>query len=712
MGKNIHFLIIFIVGVCFYNNFAFAVHPNDVAVAVGVPSQKNDVTNIKDGKAINCTIKFNELDYVGMKFDGEALCVYAPNAGKAVATCALYGYQRIINPANPQYTQDPPAGANISTNPDNYYYCVRNLPANIKYEACINSAPKISDYLSKNANILFTWERTSPKDGNCRCGSKDEPKVLKDCYQEIAEFPSLCQEMGLSEAKWEELTEDQQCSAFPTCKCADGRSFLSNIAKDKCAEEKIRVSAVVPPPPIAGEVPPPSPIVVEAPTPIPTPTAVEVELTSCIDSWENQAKECEKKADKAAISCKAVDKKLAKENKDTAGAIDAASNMHTNMKAGSGAQQQCFLASLAANVAKDSLSAITDSCKSDRKSCSNACSQETLANLQKSCQDKISPEEVMGPHLPSAVAARAAQIALNQNYFDTNEKEIKEIYADGQEVCSAEAGKGELKLSELLSSVGKSLHSSVMCMCQLSSSGPNVSDECKSIPSPNDCNLIPSGPGCGVYGSLDVCTPGVAYDAKLCNCQLNPKTAGCPGHLSGGLTTFAGTQINSKGAADSGGGNIIAGGPKSSGGDMDVPIGSDEAGSDLKYQGPVGDAGAGPSGGSPGGMGGGPSSGGPAEAQAVAPEEKGIGGLFNQAKSIMSNAFGLKKSPPTNPSIKDAKKSSAIDANKFRPMRGVASKSGFGTKNQDIWIMMNKCIIAETCRNNNNSFLDSALKHK
>jgi hypothetical protein len=247
-------------------------------------------------------------------------------------------------------------------------------------------------------------------------------------------------------------------------------------------------------------------------------------------------------------------------------------------------------------------------------------------------------------------------------------------------------------------------------MCKLSST--NTGD-CNTIPTISDCNSNPSNPGCGVYGSLDVCTPGYTYNASLCNCQTNPKSAGCPGYVSGGLANFAtGTSLRAGTGPSAGGGGGISGNLKPSSSDINVSGSDDEVASNAQLSGISGSA-PGGGGGSPGGGGGGVGGGAPpADPVAAAPEEKGLGGLFNQAKSFMSGAFGSKKADSGNGNIKNSKNPNAADASKFRPSRRVASKSGFGTKNQDIWLMMNRCFVAESCAGNNNNFLDSALKQK
>ena len=68
-------------------------------------------------------------------------------------------------------------------------------------------------------------------------------------------------------------------------------------------------------------------------------------------------------------------------------------------------------------------------------------------------------------------------------------------------------------------------------------------------------------------------------------------------------------------------------------------------------------------------------------------EEKGLTGLFNQAKTFFKDSLGAKKAPTTV--TKNGKSEKGFDPNKLRPTRNVASKSGIGSKNQDIWKMSN-----------------------
>ena len=237
---------------------------------------------------------------------------------------------------------------------------------------------------------------------------------------------------------------------------------------------------------------------------------------------------------------------------------------------------------------------------------------------------------------------------------------------------------------------------------------------CAAIPTPGACDLNPATPGC-VYGSIAVCTPGSGYDAKLCSCQLNPKEAGCPGGAaSGGLSNFASPSIKNNGINDGGAPTTIAGGLKAAGAFPDLPRGTNDDGSSGGTPMTLGASpSSGPGGGGGGSLGGGGASGGgepPAAAGEPAAEEKGLGGLFNQAKTFFKDALGSKKTPTA--ATKNGKSEKGFDPNKLRPTRGLASKNGIGSKNQDIWKMSNSCMYAETCPRNMNSFLEAPLKQK
>jgi hypothetical protein len=267
-------------------------------------------------------------------------------------------------------------------------------------------------------------------------------------------------------------------------------------------------------------------------------------------------------------------------------------------------------------------------------------------------------------------------------------------------------------MSNLLTGLGNSLQSSMQCACQTSSA---AGADCQSVPNINNCESNPSLPGCQVYGALGSCVPGSpGYDAKTCNCLQNPSSPGCGG--SGGTTPATLFGGNLRGVPVSGGGNGFAGGGAVGGsrGTSSLDLGgraNDIVKADLSSA--SGTTGAAPApgnnigGGSVSGGGGGGN--GAAEepaAAAAAAEEGGLKGLFNQAKNAMMNAIGrggrnstrtAGNGKATNPNMK-----------KFKPLRGLANnQDGMGTKNMDIWKMVNMCANGETCASNRNNYMQA-----
>lgn len=672
-------------------SFGFAIN------AVAAPSQKNDIAwgSVASGKPgsknISCSIKFADLNYVGIQFEGEAICVEAKNDAEASVNCR--GMKRWINPGNPQY-QSSIKGTRGS-NPEGYFYCVSGALENDKMYACEKIAPTKSIYNSqgKDYQIVFKWDKTSNKDGDCLCGMKGAPNLgFQECDRDAPRFPDLCAKIKLPKASYEEIMAmtdetdraNAQCGAM-ACKCADGRIFPSATAETKCKEE--------PPPKKASGVAEATPT-----TPRPPPQdTLDENLKLCVDNWKESANKCKTTSDEAKKGCRSDDKSGA----DTAKVIDAASKSYINSKSGTGAQQECFTGGLVANYAKDLLNKKSDECATKTDSCKEVCKVEEINKEKDRCYT------ILRGVIESRYGGGDVPDNKNSQYFTEGERLANDLITQGQTVCGEVEKTDKGMISDALSSVGKSLASSMTCMCKLSSGGTGPCDQ---IAPPSSCETNPNLPGCRQYGSLNVCTPGASYDAKLCSCQLNPKGAGCPGgDLSGGLSNFAtgGDIQSSTGTADIGTPiSDLKAGPT----DLDsMTPEATEAGKLTLEPTKTGANAGGPG----GGVGGGSSSGGAGEPSGGAPDEEeksGIRGLFGAAKSFMSNAFGGKKTKGNGDVA--GSKNGKFDPNKFRPIRGVASKTGVGSKNQDIWKMVNTCLYSETCASNSNSFLESPLKHK
>ncbi|MBY0554600.1 hypothetical protein K2P97_08730 [bacterium] len=671
------------------------------------PSQVNDVawTEVgskvpyvgKNGKTIDCKVKFADLDYVGLKFVGEATCVAANNDSEARKACKASGLW--INPGNPQY-QKIIAGTRDS-NPEGYYYCAKPNMRNKKVFACKNVAPKESIYLDTDRNVVFKWEPSAGTDGDCFCGQQGNASSFRECAQELPVFADQCQPKGFTTASLSEInamTDEKArdlalCSI--ACKCQDGRIFPIGSVAEKCKEPPM-------PPPVE---PTNVAATVDAPRP-PPPTAAPVEdtldanLKTCVDTWKENANKCKVASEEAKKECKGEDKTKKEAQDETAKVVDAANKAYVSSKTGSGAQQECFTGGVIASFANDLLNQKSDVCESSSTACTSACNIEDLNKERQRCHGILTDvvrTRYGGDEPPDS--------NRNSNYFTEGERVVNEVTTQGNAICG-EINKNEKSMiSSALEGVGKSMAASMTCMCKLSS---GATGPCDKIVPPSNCTSNPDLPGCKQYGAIGVCTPGSTYDAKLCSCQLNPKGAGCPdGEKSGGLSNFA-TGGDLKGAT----GDFAVANPVS-----DLKPGPADLGGLKPEDGPASNlklepskGGNSPSVGGGGGPSGGPGGGEPAAEPGAEEEKSGLSGLFGAAKTFVSNAFNSKKASG-NGNLKGDPKSK-FDASKFRPVRGVAGKSGVGSRNQDIWRMVNTCLYSETCSSNSNSFLESPLKHK
>lgn len=635
----------------------------------------------------------NTLSYMGIIFKGPengspVNCINAKTQSVARAACAEGNL--IINPANPQYTNDAQDSLakstggvpSLSVNPLGFYYCIPGGSVNkSKAEYCgfdklMDNGSKWPD--SKIFDLDFKFDvKKGFTDGNCLCKRYDEKdeRKYKLCINE-EDLPSpeegVCFKAGLAP---DDKINEHGRAVF--CKCSDGRYKPAETAKKDCA--------------IPEDAPAKVAAVTEQPPTEPTP-----ELKACVANWVKKSESCKAKSLAAIATCNSENEQN-KESQDTKKLASAAGEQYTKSKAGSGAQAECFVASVLTSGSMGLMTDLFAKCNADVDSCNSECSAKP-DEMDLPCADIIQQTKV------------PAQIQANENYVMRYSGVIFDNFNDGQRDCKIDAKKGQSDLSKLASGLGKSLEKSVQCMCKLSSSG----GDCNAIPTVAACNANPGSPGCGVYGSVAVCTPGNGYDAKLCSCQLNPKEAGCPGGgLSGGLSNFASPSIKNNGIGDGGSPTTIASGLKNSGAYPDLPVGAnDDTSSGPQSQlGPAG-GGAGVGGGGGGGGGGAGAGGGepPVAAEGPPAEEKGIGGFFKQAKNFFKDTLSRKKGSSGTAAKRRTDK--GFDPYKLRPTRNIANKSGIGSKNQDIWKMSNSCIYAETCPGNMNSFLEAPLKQK
>jgi hypothetical protein len=342
-------------------------------------------------------------------------------------------------------------------------------------------------------------------------------------------------------------------------------------------------------------------------------------------------------------------------------------------------------------------------CKRDFSNCNRLCNgtanETRLAEYKRLCSASIGK---------TTAELEADRTTPNGVAFNDAAARIQGIIEPALRVCTVDAKKNKDTLSKLLDGVGRALQSSVQCACQTSSTGQN----CNNIPPVRDCTMIPQPAGCGGYEAMATCSVGApGYNAKECACMQNPAAPGCGGG-SNAISAFSGPPIANNLARGTPGGGVNFGGGASGGRGSGFSIGAnaDVENGDLSFLNsakPIGASGP-PIGGGGGTPGAGGSSNGNATddkgAGLMGEEEKGIGGIFNQAKTFMSRALGYNRKPAAKKSGNGAL--GKPDMGRFKPLRGLAGRSGgMGSRNMDIWKMMNACTSGDTCKSNENNYL-------
>lgn len=540
-----------------------------------------------------------------------------------------------------------------------------------------------ADYLSLTDN------------GDARCFCRDAGKTVLYSEERRKGLAKACKKdpaavaQAATPASSDATVTTKTCESFPglttlgpesedvgtNCECAglkSGRTYPKSDAgaascraelASEAAEERQRVAAAAA-----------------------APTEPTQDLKTCVDDGLKEAQSCKDSQELAGKTCD--ENNL---DQDAEKISNAATGAYISTKSGTGAQQECFTASLASNVGLKAIKMVKDECEVLVTSCKSKCATQVFEKYETECKPKV------------------AGIAVNEQYYNSKSGEIKQTLGDSLTLCEGKIEKDKGVISDLFSQVGDALGKSLQCMCQLSSGATTSSKEGCNIPSVQTCETNPSAPGCRAVIGLGPCTPGSSYDPKLCSCQIEPKGAGCPGGgLSGNLNGFAtGSNINNTAGNDASIGTPIS--SLSGSGNLDLSGLGKETGpaGNLKLEPSKGgnQAGGGPGGGGPGGGSGGSSSG-EGDGSAAGGEEdgkSGIGGLLNQAKTFMSNLTGGDKNKQ-NGALGKAKNTKP-NLDKFRPRGMASSDSIIGSKNMDIWKMMNLCTNGENCKSNVNNYI-------
>jgi hypothetical protein len=381
------------------------------------------------------------------------------------------------------------------------------------------------------------------------------------------------------------------------------------------------------------------------------------------------------------------------------GMVNAAGQAGIASQAGSGNQQQCFGAGVGMMGTREALRLGKQSCDAEFGSCQATCSDQTFRRMDTDCPSKLRGTDGR----PLTLAQMIQSNDANAQEFNRTKSELQGMFQEGRRICQNDAGGTSTDMSNLMSGLGNSMRSSLVCACQLDS---RATINCQQIPTIDTCESNPTTPNCGVYSSVDTCNPtSVGYDQKQCSCLQNPTTCST---VSGqpGPSMFGGNLASGLKPSGGAGGAIAGGVSGGAGGHYGVDAGG--GGEQQAYLGGGASMGSGGGGGGGaaaslgGGMGGGGNTGNGSLIENGDSEKKGIGGFFTQLKNAVAGAFG-KGSTSGNGKLAPGKGGlgGKDDLSRFKP-RGLASagKNGIGTANMDIFGMIKLCATGETCVSN------------
>lgn len=623
------------------------------AITTGVKNTLNQTDQHTIFLESNCTIPFNSLSYVGVPLKGNPKCVgFAWHC--TLRDSAIDPFDGDLNPSAPARPR--------SEFFDGYYYCTDGMGVyNDKKNICLNRAQNessfVSEFRSQQIEITFSWDSSANK---CNCALKGDSSTEQDCSKGPPKWPA----QQLSKWKKDNFIND---NANDPNASAD----KSSVANQGLSPDKVSAQDVVQ-----------------------KPTEPTKEMLSCTNAWIAASEECKKASEAAQKSCDSEDKKRA-EAQDIFNLTDTVKNMYVSSKALSGAQQQCFTASLITSGTREAYNAMSKSCKADMLACTNKCAIGSLDSEKQKCEKLIiAPGGYDGMDNP------------NKAQFDSALAQTTGNLEAGTSVCSKDAKDKQSTLDTMLNAVGGALGDSVNCMCKLATNVGASGSDCSASPTVNDCVKNPNLMGCQIYSGIAICTPGANYNAQLCNCQLNPKSAGCPGGSGSGSISGFGSGItirNSDGTPVNFG--SPSGGLRASAADLAGGNNNASVASNLKLgDGPNINSSAAPAGGVGGAGGdGGASDGGGSVTEGLADPEKsgGLSGLMTQAKNYISNALGLGKTKSANNSSADKKTKVP-----YFGIRGMASSGAeLASKNMDIWKTMNACTSGDRCKSNENNYI-------
>ena len=610
-----------------------------------------------------------QLSYSGHRFNPlNARCFRASTDLEAKKN--TYGV-RYINPANPEYI-GAEAGGVVDLNPKGYYIAIDKSSNPTKSEMCtdpnvgnvLSDVPNAANLIKNTLSPVFReYTRTDgTQDGECYCRQN---RTLANPNGELLPCSGTAFSDALQAAVDTVSLATRPTQVDPPVVVNTNTGGRANLA--------------------AG--PSPAPAVVQQQS--------QSRVTACINAAVANANSCRTLANTAKTDCD-----RAKEENGTnnmlGGVVGAGAQMNTMMRTGTGAQGNCMRGSMIAMATTVMLQKMGETCEPKVNTCKSSCKPDSY--------DKFLDECLAANGTSANALTDSTNTTPEADLFRRSNEQIMSGFDRADRICNRELAGLMSDTEKLMNGLGNSMQSSLQCACQTSNAaGAN----CEAVPNINNCNTNPSLQGCEMYSTLGACVPGaVGYDAKTCNCLENPAATGCGTAGSTTPATLFGGGLRGGPAAGSA---FATGGATGAGGsgrasNLDLGGASEAVQSNLTAASGTGVTTSGGSsyGGTTSG-GGGNGSASPEEVAAGAPTETGLSGLFNQAKNAVMGALGRGGSNRSRAAGKGA--AAEVNMKKFKPLRGLANTDGMGTRNMDIWKMVNMCANGETCASNRNNYM-------
>lgn len=643
----------------------------------------------------------------GLRNPERAVCIPVGNDADARRRGGRY-----INPANPEYENGVVAeGATQQFNPLGYYL---QIPGRNSIGAQINSKREMCSTPDLSRVTLPAGVTTAQLRNFIMPRFQDYPATIPG-RGEVPDGVCMCQVRTLSNPEGTPMNcanlRGETLSAMGGVTMATGSSgqMIARPAAASTTEDGFTAFANGAAQTLAnlnrlaagGERSAPAaaaatgqPVTPAAASPTTTVTSAQATVIQCINSELANSSTCRRNSSTARDRCRQVNQ----ENRPMdaiGGVLGAGADMNTMMRAGTGAQGNCMRASMMAMGAREMISSMGEKCDADVGACKESCKEDSYDMFIERCfsNNNISLESLQNrPETDPVLTA-----------YREHNPTIRDNYSVGVNVCYRDLPQAQSDYGNLMTGLGNSLQASMQCACQTSNA---AGADCQAVPNINNCSTTPGLPGCDVYGPLGACVPGaVGYDAKTCNCLQNPAATGC---ASAGGTTPASLFGGNLRAAPAAGGAFVGGGAPAGGtgraSNLDLSSSAESIQANLAGASGTGVTTSG--GGSYGSnvSGGGGNGSAPEEAAAAgAPPEAGLSGLFNQAKNAVMNALG--KGPNRFNRLGAKSPAAAANMKKFKPLRGIANSEGMGSRNMDIWKMVNMCANGETCASNRNNYM-------